>query len=74
MTALQQQLALAQRMIANGVDHAIVAQALTQVLIDNYGLPTSEAPVRRVCRNTFIPEFNFQDWGMTLGLNKPNQT
>jgi SLT domain-containing protein len=61
MTTLQQQLALAQRMIANGVDHAIVAQALTQILIDNYGLPVNEAPVRRVCRNTFIPEFTFQD-------------
>jgi len=61
MTALQLQLQLAQRMIDMGIDETIVAQSLTQVLIDNYGLPTSEAPVRRVCRNTFNPEYNFQD-------------
>jgi hypothetical protein len=61
MTALQAQIQIAQRMINVGIDETIVAQALTQVLIDNYGLPTSEAPVRRVCRNTFIPEFTFQD-------------
>ena len=64
MTALQlqQQLALAQRMIANGVDHAIVAQALAQVLHRQlWGLPVNETPVRRVCRNTFTPEYNFQD-------------
>ena len=61
MTALQAQLQIAQRMINVGIDETIVAQSLTQVLIDNYGLPTSEAPVRRVCRNTFTPEYNFQD-------------
>ena len=61
MTALQLQLQLAQRMIDMGINETIVAQSLTQVLIDNYGLPTSEAPVRRVCRNTFTPEYNFQD-------------
>lgn len=71
MTALQLQLQLAQRMIDMGINETIVAQSLTQVLIDNYGLPVNEAPVRRVCRNTFTPEYNFQDWGMNLTLNKP---
>ena len=61
MTQLQLQLQLAQRMITLGVDHKIIAQALTQVLIDNYGLPVSETPVRRVCQNTFIPEFKYKD-------------
>jgi hypothetical protein len=61
MTALQLQLQLAQRMIDMGINETIVAQSLTQVLIDNYGLPVNEAPVRRVCRNTFTPEYNFQD-------------
>lgn len=61
MTQLQIELQVAQRMINLGIDETIVAQALTQVLIDNYGLPVTETPTRKVCQNTFIPEFKYTD-------------
>jgi len=61
MTPLQTHLAVAQRMINLGVDHTIIAQALAVTLMDNYGLPANNTPVRRVCKNTFIPEFKFKD-------------
>jgi len=52
MTPLQLQLQLAQRMINLGVDETIIAQALTRVLIDEYGI--AEGNFRRVCQNTRI--------------------
>ena len=60
MTALQQQLQLAQRMINLGIDETIVAQALTKVLTDIYGV-LEEEPKRMVCQNTIMPEFKYKD-------------
>lgn len=60
MTALQLQLQLAQRMINLGIDETIVAQALTKVLTEIYGV-LEEKPTRMVCQNTFMPEFKFND-------------
>lgn len=62
MTALQQQLQLAQRMINLGIDETVVAQALTKVLTDIYGvLEEEQEPKRMVCQNTFVPDFQFND-------------
>ena len=61
MTPLQLQLQLAVRMINMGIDETIVAQSLATVLIDTYGLPVNEAPVRRVCQNTIMPDIKFND-------------
>jgi len=52
MTPLQLQLQLAQRMINLGIDETTIAQALTRVLIDEYGI--EEGNFRRVCQNTRI--------------------
>ena len=60
MTPLQSQLALAVRMINLGIDETIVAQALTKVLTDIYGV-LEEEPKRMVCQNTFVPEFKYKD-------------
>jgi hypothetical protein len=60
MTPLQAQLQLAQRMINLGIDETIVAQALTKVLTDIYGV-LEEKPKRMVCQNTIVPDFQFND-------------
>ena len=52
MTPLQLQLQLAQKMINIGIDETIIAQALTRVLIDEYGI--QEGNFRRVCQNTRV--------------------
>jgi hypothetical protein len=60
MTPLQAQLQLAQRMINLGIDETVVAQALTKVLTDIYGV-LEEEPKRMVCQNTFVPDIQFND-------------
>ena len=57
MTPLQQQLALAQRMINMGIDETIVAQALTKVLTEIYGV-LEEKPKRMLCQNTLQFTYN----------------
>ncbi len=57
MTRLQQHLQLAQRMINMGIDETVVAQALTKVLTDIYGV-LEEEPKRMVCQNTFQFTYN----------------
>ena len=61
MTPLQQQLALAHRMINMGIDETIVAQALTKVLTEIYGILEEKEPKRMVCQNTIMPEFKYND-------------
>jgi hypothetical protein len=52
MTPLQLQLQLAQKMINMGIPESLIAQALTRVLIDEYGI--QEGNFRRVCQNTRV--------------------
>jgi hypothetical protein len=54
MTPLQLQLQLAQKMINMGIPESLIAQALTRVLIDEYGI--AEGNFRRVCQNTFVAD------------------
>jgi hypothetical protein len=58
MTPLQQQLALAHRMINMGIDETIVAQALTKVLTEIYGVLEEKEPKRMVCQNTLQFTYN----------------
>jgi hypothetical protein len=66
MNDLSTLLVVAQRMNQAGLSETDIAQELTKSLIRRYGFPPElemeYIPLgRRVCHNTFVPEFQFND-------------